>query len=315
MRFSVRFRGDGRVESPLVAEIEDDTVLGDIPDVAEDLRKDRPYLIVIAGTQVGEMIPLTGTTVLGRGADADVRIVEEKLSRKHCRIVLEEGGTYIEDLESSNGTYVNGSRIDRRQLNDGDKIQVGETTILKFTYHDRLEERFQQQMYDSALRDGLTNVFNKKYFEDRIRSEVAFALRHQAPLSLILFDIDHFKKINDTRGHLAGDRVLVSIAQHVSQVVRTEDILARYGGEEFAVLCRQTHARNAEILAERIRNSIQQLPITFETHRISVTVSAGVAMIPDPAIPDVFTFIRLTDEALYKAKNGGRNRVVVHQPG
>ena len=283
--------------------------------VAEDvglLRKDRAYLIVIVGVQVGEMIPLGESTVLGRGVEADVRLVEDKMSRKHCRLFVEDHVTYIEDLGSSNGTYVNGTRIERQKLNDGDKIQVGETTILKFTYNDRLEEDFQKQMYDSALRDGLTKIFNKRYFEDRIRTEFAFATRHKTALSLILFDIDHFKNVNDTRGHLAGDAVLATLAQHVVKLVRVEDVFARYGGEEFGVLCRETDVRNAEVLAERIRVSIEQLPIVFNGDPVPITVSLGVAMIPDSRLNDVNSFIAAADAALYEAKRGGRNRVVAH---
>jgi len=290
----------------------DATVKGAVAEDVGLLSKDRAYLIIIAGTQAGEMIQLKETTVLGRGVEADVRLVEDRMSRRHCRLFVEDGVTYIEDLGSSNGTYVNGIRIERQKLSDGDKIQVGETTILKFTYHDRLEENFQKQMYDSALRDGLTKIFNKKYFHDRIRTEFAFAARHKTALSLILFDIDHFKTVNDTRGHLAGDRVLAVLAKHVLKLVRVEDVFARYGGEEFAVLCRETDIRNAEVLAERIRASIEQLPIVFNGDRIPITVSMGVAMIPDSRITDVDGFIGATDEALYEAKRGGRNRVIAH---
>jgi two-component system cell cycle response regulator len=290
--------------------LDDSTVVGAIAEDVAKLSKDRAYLIVIAGTQVGEMIPLTGSTVLGRGAEADLRLIEEKMSRRHCRLFIEHGDTFIEDLGSSNGTYVNGTRVARHKLSDGDKIQVGETTILKFTYHDRLEESFQQQMYDSALRDGLTRTFNKKYFQDRIRTEFAFASRHRTSLSLILFDIDHFKKVNDTRGHLAGDRVLAALAQHVGNLVRTEDVFARYGGEEFAVLCRGTDVQNAAVLAERIRASTEQFQILFNGDPVPITISAGVAMIPDARITDADALIAACDAALYEAKRGGRNRVV-----
>ncbi len=290
--------------------LDDATVMGAGPADVGPLNKDRAYLIVIAGTQVGEMIPLKQATVLGRGLEADVRLVEEKMSRRHCRLFMEGDSTYIEDLNSTNGTYVNGGRIDRHRLIDGDKIQVGDTTILKFTYNDTLEESFQKQMYDSALRDGLTKVFNKKYFHDRIRTEFAFTSRHRTALSLILFDIDHFKKINDTRGHLAGDKVLVTLAQHVLNVVRTEDVLARYGGEEFAVLCRETDVRDAAVLAERIRVSTEQLAILYNGDRVPITISAGVAMIPDSQIGDADGFIAVTDQALYEAKRSGRNRII-----
>ena len=292
-------------------DMDDDmTVLGASAEDVATLSKDRAYLIVIAGTQVGEMIPLKGATVFGRGLEADVRLIETKMSRRHCRVVIENGETFIEDLGSSNGTYVNGKRVDRHKLSDGDKIQVGETTILKFTYNDQLEENFQKQMYDSALRDGLTKIFNKKYFLDRIRTEFAFTARHHTELSLILFDIDHFKKINDTRGHLAGDKVLAGLAEHVQNLLRTEDVFARYGGEEFAILCRETTVDNATLLAERVRGSVEKLRIEFNDAPVPVTISLGVATIPDPRIVDVDGFIGASDEVLYAAKHAGRNRVV-----
>jgi diguanylate cyclase (GGDEF)-like protein len=291
-------------------DLDDSTVLGSAPADVGPLHKDRAYLIVIAGSQVGEMIALHDSTVVGRGADADVRMVEDKMSRRHFRIWSEHGVTYLEDLGSTNGTYVNGQRIRRHALNDGDKIQVGETTILKFTYNDTLEESFQKRMYDSALRDGLTKVFNKRYFVDRASSEVAFTVRHGTPLSLILIDIDHFKSVNDTRGHLAGDHVLATLAHHFTSVVRAEDVVARYGGEEFAVLCRETATDPAVVLAERIRSTTAQLAIDFNGTRVPVTISLGVATIPDPEIRDLDSLVTAADEALYAAKRGGRNRVV-----
>ncbi len=295
-------------------DLDDATVVGASAEDFGTLSKDRAYLIVIAGNQVGEMISLKETTVIGRGDEADVRLVEDKMSRRHCRLFIEAGEAYIEDLGSSNGTFVNGHRVQRQKLADGDKIQVGETTILKFTYNDQLEETFQKQMYDSALRDGLTKLFNKKYFEDRLRSEFAFTQRHRAVLSLILFDIDHFKKVNDTRGHVAGDKVLAALGQHLVKLVRAEDVVARYGGEEFAVLCRQTHVDKAELLAERIRSSVEALEIVFAGDRIPITVSMGVSMIPDSRVNDVDSFVGVTDAALYEAKHGGRNRVVARLP-
>jgi diguanylate cyclase (GGDEF)-like protein len=291
----------------------DSTVVAAGPADVAPLAKDRAYLIVLAGSQVGEMIALKGTTVVGRGTEADVRLLEDKMSRKHFCIFDDHGGTFIEDLQSTNGTYVNGVRITRHRLNDGDRIQVGETTILKFTHNDTLEESFQKQMYDSALRDGLTKVFNKKYFQDRIATEFAFTSRHGTPVSLILFDIDHFKAINDTRGHLAGDKVLTTFANHLQALVRTEDVLARYGGEEFVVLCRDTTADKAAVIAERIRKTTETLAVVHSNDPIRITVSAGIAMIPHTNIPDVDRFVAAADEALYQAKRGGRNRVVTQR--
>src|SRR5437868_171637 len=131
--------------------------------VAKD--KDQAYLIVLAGASVGEMYKIAKeSTVIGRGNQADIHVVDDGISRRHAEIVHDKKGIFVKDLGSTNGTFCNGERVGEYQLKDGDKIQVGSTTILKFTFHDSLDETFQRQMYESALRDGLTKVFNKKYF-------------------------------------------------------------------------------------------------------------------------------------------------------
>ena len=198
-----------------------------------------------------------GETFLGRGQTATVKLMDDGISRRHARIVQQGGEVLIEDLKSSNGTIVNGAPVSMQLLKDGDKIRLGSTTILKFTYNDQLDESFQQQMYEAALRDGLTKAFNKKYFLDRLETEIAYARRHQANLSLLMFDVDHFKRVNDTHGHLAGDFVLAKLAKVSSATVRTEDIFARYGGEEFGVICRGVSLPNAGILGERLRAVVE----------------------------------------------------------
>jgi diguanylate cyclase (GGDEF)-like protein len=272
--------------------------------------RDRAYLIVLAGSNVGEMFKISsGEVTIGRGQGVDIQILDEGISRKHAQIRLVNGEMTIEDLESRNGTFANGQKIARHVLRDGDKIQVGSTTILKFTYHDNLDETFQRQMYESALRDGLTKAFNKKYFLDRLESEFRFAKRHRVPLSLILFDIDHFKKINDANGHVAGDQVLTMLARRVQETIRSEDVFARYGGEEFAVICRAIEVGNAVTFAERIRAAIEGSRFQFETSLIPVTVSLGVSGLPHNEAPEPQALISAADEALYSAKRGGRNRV------
>jgi two-component system, cell cycle response regulator len=273
-------------------------------------RRDRAYLIVLAGENLGQMFPIRNAeTVIGRAADASVRLKDDGVSRRHARILHKEGEVFVEDMKSANGTLLNGQRVERAELQDGDKIQVGSTTILKFTYADRLEEDFQQKMYEAALHDGLTQAYTKRYFLDRLPTEVAYARRHATPLSLLMLDVDHFKKVNDTHGHLAGDYVLVLIAQLISNALRTEDIFARYGGEEFLVLCRGVTVDNAALLAERLRARIETAAFEYQETHIPVTISIGVAAYVDQA--DAGTkLIATADAALYEAKRGGRNRVV-----
>jgi two-component system cell cycle response regulator len=278
--------------------------------------RDRAYLIVLAGGNVGEMYKiLAGEAVIGRGRNVDVVLIDDGVSREHARIRIDSGKLMLEDLDSRNGTFRNGLKVDGMvQLNDGDKIQVGRTTILKFTYNDHLDESFQQQMYDSALRDGLTKAFNKRYFTDRLESEFRFAQRHGTPLSLLMLDLDHFKRINDEHGHIAGDYVLQGFADLVQNSVRTEDVFARYGGEEFAVISRAITTEAAKRFAERLRRVVEGLAIPIGTTSVKVTVSIGIAGIPELALEGPADLLRSADKALYVAKNRGRNRVEVFVP-
>ncbi|HCF59551.1 MAG TPA: GGDEF domain-containing protein, partial [Myxococcales bacterium] len=164
-------------------------------------------------------------------------------------------------------------------------------------------------LYDSATRDGLTRLYNKKYFIDTLRKEFAYCLRHRVALSLIMLDIDHFKRINDTYGHQAGDYVLGKLAARITEHVRTEDLLARYGGEEFAVLLRETHEDKAFILAERLRRMIEATDFTYSGQQIKVTFSGGIATLYDADYSDFEQFLEAADKHLYRAKQAGRNRI------
>ena len=276
------------------------------------VQRDRAYLIVLAGSNVGEMYRLEeGETFLGRGQNATIKLMDDGISRKHARIFQEGGTVVIEDLKSSNGTIVNGAPVATQMLKDGDKIRLGSTTILKFTYNDQLDENFQQQMYEAALRDGLTKAFNKKYFLDRLETEIAYARRHNAFLSLLMFDVDHFKNVNDTFGHLAGDYVLAKLAKVASSTVRAEDVFARYGGEEFGIICRGVPLANAGILGERLRSIVETTVFEHDGNRMPITISIGVAAHPESPIESGPGLIAAADAALYEAKRGGRNRVLL----
>src|SRR6185295_6334483 len=221
-------------------------------------KRDRAYLVVLAGASVGEMYKIEGDkTVIGRGQKAQIRLLDDGISREHAQLVLINDRIVLQDLGSTNGTYCNGLKVEaNKELVDGDKILVGSTTILKFTYHDNLDEIFQKQMYESALRDGLTKAFNKRYFTDRLESEFTFSIRHASPLTLVLFDIDHFKKVNYTYGHQAGDHILAELSNLMGTSLRTEDVFARYGGEEFGIICRGSDQAQGMIVGERIRRAV-----------------------------------------------------------
>ncbi len=216
----------------------------------------------------------------------------------------------VEDLGSANGTLLNGEPVARAVLRDGDKIQVGKITVLKFTYADELEENLRRRMHDAALYDALTKGCNKQHFLERLDVEVSYARRHRGPLALLMLDVDHFKRVNDTFGHPAGDRVLAMVGQVITGTVRTEDLFARYGGEEFAVLCRGTDSDGAMALGERLRERVQAAALDCDGRPVAVTVSIGVGSWLEQ--PDSSKrLIDEADQALYTAKRAGRNRVVV----
>lgn len=294
-------------ESTMVTSLEDL-----YPEVGKDAIPKKAYLIVIAGNSVGEMYQIRKEEIsIGRERGSDIVITDVGISRDHARIFHERSGDLvIEDLESTNGTYVNGNAVKRQPLRDGDRIQFGRTTILKFSLSDDLEESFQRRMYDSAVRDGLTRIYNRQYFEERLASEFSYAYRHFIPLSVIMMDLDHFKNVNDSYGHPAGDVVLRTVAATIARIIRTEDMLARYGGEEFVILARNTDAQSVLILAERIRVSVEEQVVPLSSGVVKVTISAGTSTLENRNVGTPEELVAAADEALYHAKRMGRNRCV-----
>jgi diguanylate cyclase (GGDEF)-like protein len=273
----------------------------------------RALLTLIAGPAAGRAFSVREReTVIGRGKEAHVRVDDAGASRAHARIVVLEDERYIlEDLSSTNGTFVQGRKIDRAELRSGDRIHIGPNVSISFAILDSQAEVMTQQLYESAMRDTLTRAHNRRYLVERLGSEVAYSRRHKTPLALILIDIDHFKQVNDSYGHLAGDEVLREVAALISRLIRAEDVFARYGGEEFVVLARGIDQEKAVRFAERIRGALQRLEIAAEKTVLRVTVSAGVSSLVEIAeanrSPEAL--FRLADERLYAAKTTGRNRV------
>lgn len=276
------------------------------------------FLVVMAGTSVGGVLPLKkAANLVGRDDDADVQVVDGGISRRHALISWDPhaGAFQCNDLGSRNGTSVNGRDVTApRYLRRGDKIELGIHTILRVSFADEPETRYAQEMNQRVLRDGLTGIFNRRYFDERLASEVAFSARHGAPLSLLLADIDHFKQVNDEHDHQTGDAVLQQFAHQVERLIRTEDVLARYGGEEFTVICRDTDEEHAALLADRIREKVARKAFTFRELKLAVTVSIGVATTSE-TIKDMASLVEAADSALYKAKSGGRNQVVRYSTG
>jgi diguanylate cyclase (GGDEF)-like protein len=274
------------------------------------------YLLVLAGPQFGAIFPLGAgkEVVLGRREDADVQIRDDGVSRRHASIKVEGEGALVKDLESANGTYVDGKRVPEAHVRDGARIQIGGQTTLKFIWADELDARYQMRLAESALQDPLTGLYNRRHLDERLGAELAAAQRHGRPVSLLMIDVDHFKEVNDEHGHLAGDEALKMVAFVLRGAVRKEDVLARYGGEEFVVVARETVLEGAHALAERIRRAVERSHCAWQGRELGVTVSIGVTV--SVGLTEFVQgrtdreMLEAADRALYLAKQGGRNRVV-----
>ena len=270
-----------------------------------------PILTVLSGPQIGlARVIDSPELVLGRGQGADLLLADPGLSRRHCRILRQEDQVFIEDMESANGTFVDGELVKgRRSIDEGARIHIGRHTVLSLSRQDPLERHAARQLYESSMRDALTDLYNRRFFDQRLREEYAFASRHNAPLSVILLDLDHFKRVNDTYGHPVGDEVLLKVAGIIKASVRREDVACRFGGEEFAVIARAETHDGARAVAERMRKRIEETPVHHEGQLISVTASAGIATVVPPQTYDTpAALLAAADQALYRAKDRGRNR-------
>ena len=273
----------------------------------------RTVIKVLTGLEAGRVhLVVTDELIVGRQSTCDLRIDDSSLSRQHCRIHKSNGVFFVEDLGSRNGTQVNGVRIKAPvRLEDGALIQLAAGTIIMFSHQEDLEVQAEQRLYASAVLDPLTGLHNRRHLDARLKSEFAFANRHGTPLSVLLIDIDHFKKINDTYGHAGGDAALRQLADRLQRAVRIEDIVARYGGEEFAVVARGIEGAGAMLLAERIRENVAKIQVAHEDTIISFTISVGVTTMSRERVFDsVASVLKAADDGLYKAKETGRNRSV-----
>ncbi|MDP9033994.1 MAG: GGDEF domain-containing protein [Myxococcota bacterium] len=285
-----------------------------MPPAVSTRQRMRALLTVLGGPATGRVFAVQeDETVLGRSKEAHVRIDDPGASRAHARIVKSgEGKYFLEDLASTNGTFLDGRRVERAELSTGARIHFGASVVFSFSLLDAQAERITHQLYESSVRDPLTRAHNRRYFVERLASEIAHARRHETQLALILFDLDNFKRVNDTYGHLAGDDVLRDVAALVSRMIRAEDVFARYGGEEFVVVVRSIGQPNVSRFAERLRVAIERLEVASEATILRVTISAGHASLHE--LPEderrADALLRLADERLYRAKTAGRNRVV-----
>jgi len=245
---------------------------------------------------------------IGRGRDNDIVLASDSVSRRHARLERRPDGIYLIDLDSTNGTFVNEEpqRVRERRLRRGDQFSIGDT-IFKFLTGDDVESQYHEIVFRMAITDGLTNLANRKQLDTVLAEELPRAQRQGRLLALLMIDIDHFKSINDTYGHLTGDSVLRGLASMLSRRLRSTDKLARYGGEEFCLVLPETSLSSAVRIAEELRDVVAQQAFAAEGQEIRVTVSIGVAAATP--VMTVEQLYKAADEMLYKAKNSGRNRV------
>jgi two-component system cell cycle response regulator len=268
---------------------------------------DRGTLTMVSGSEAGSVYRLGPSTVVGRSLDCQIKIHESGVSRRHA-LVTQSGETeyFVQDLGSRNGTTLRGRPITRARLVDGDRIGIG-PVFFRFTLADETEEMALKRRYEFSIVDGLTGAMNRKHFDDRLIGELAFAKRHQADVSLMILDVDHFKKVNDRHGHQAGDAALKRLASVIRSTLRVEDVFARYGGEEFAIIARGIDGSKALAFAERVRTLVEKTAFQHKTMVFPITVSIGVASLADCRDASVDQLISLADSRLYVAKASGRN--------
>ncbi|MBM64633.1 MAG: GGDEF domain-containing protein [Myxococcales bacterium] len=264
-------------------------------------------IVQIYGPEIGRLIDLdTDGIVLGRGIDCDILINSDTVSRQHAELRWVGSTITVQDRDSLNGTYVDERRVrGPTPLEGGQSLRLG-GVIFKVLRGADLERRYHEEIYRMAIIDGLTAIHNKRYFVDFLDREHGRAIRHDRPLSMILFDVDSFKALNDKFGHINGDRVLEQMASRVRGFVRRDECFARYGGEEFALILPESPEEGAVALAEKIRAAVEESPFRLEDDQdVQVTVSLGVATLRENET--VQGLVSRTDDALYDAKNAGRN--------
>jgi two-component system, cell cycle response regulator len=248
--------------------------------------------------------------VIGRGEESDIRLADHSVSRRHAIIEPTPEGYYVSDQQSTNGTFVNDRQLDTSWLlQDGDYLRVG-NCLYRYLAGGNIEAEYHEEIYRLTILDGLTQIHNQRYLNEFLEREVIRSQRHSRPLSVLMMDIDRFKSINDTFGHLCGDFVLRELADLVRSNVRKEDLFARSGGEEFVLVLVETAQEGAVEVAERLRDMIAAHQFRFESTPLNLTVSIGVSTtIGDMAITPT-ALVKTADDNLFRAKRAGRNRVV-----
>lgn len=272
---------------------------------------EKPACFLVVGGELNGTIfdLLDGETIVGRNPDCTIPLEFQGISRKHFKVIIQGENAKLSDLGSSNGTFVNNQKIESEvDLTKGDLVKIG-SMALKFLPKGDTERLTYDKLHEEANTDGLTKCYNKMYFNNKLDLEVKKSKVTGVPLTLIIFDLDHFKKLNDNFGHDAGDYVLKEMASLLRENgIRKGDIFARYGGEEFVVLLPKTNLKQGFEIAERLRKLVESHQFTYDGQRLPVAASIGVADYRQGVNTGTDLFKR-ADSAVYKSKEGGRNQV------
>jgi diguanylate cyclase (GGDEF)-like protein len=296
-------------EKPLVRKTTEVRLETEDPRAAiERAHQHEPALIMLEGDLPGQVFRIKpGRQIIGRRPECDIRVRERAVSGVHAEVIRVRDTITINDLASTNGTLVNGYRIRTPvPLVQGNLLKLGNCV---FKYVDSLlEVEFTESLHARGTMDQLTGAYNQSYLVAKLGFAIDTATETR-PVSIVAFDFDNFKQVNDQYGHAAGDHVLrASSALIMAEFVRPEDLFARMGGEEFVIVLQATPVEAAVEIAERIRRRLEEGPFTYEGEDIRLTSSFGVCCATNALEQPEFVLLR-ADELLYRSKREGRNRV------
>lgn len=266
-------------------------------------------LVAYAGAALGRVFPLpAGLAIVGRAPESVVALLDGEVSRHHARLQVQEGRVQVEDLDSTNGTRLNGEPLRGAvELRAGDRLTIG-SHVLKLVFLDPLERAFHETLLDLSTKDPLTGLANRGSALAELQNRFGLSMRYNRPLSVVVCDLDHFKRVNDTYGHGAGDFVLHAFGERLLGTLREADLAGRIGGEEFLMVLPETDLTGARPFAERLRKAIAAHPIPLPTGPLTVTCSLGIAERTSTET-EAGQLLARADAALYRAKAGGRNCV------
>jgi diguanylate cyclase (GGDEF)-like protein len=294
--------------------MDDQTIIDSSLDLVGIAAQHLPVVSVVHGKDKGKLFVISKPgTVLGRDAEVDIPLDDYLVSRKHLSVTYantEDGGEFgLKDLATTNGSFLDQGRFDTCTIKPGQTVQIGKT-VLAFSLKNKHEVESSHSLFEKATIDPLTGVANRRWFMSRAEEEFSFTQKKGVPLCLAMADVDHFKKINDSYGHQAGDHVLREVASLLKGSVRGHDYVGRYGGEEFILLLKELPPDRCEPVIERMRASVENAQFVFKEQPLSVTMSFGVYPVEVQLGLSVEQAIAIADERLYRAKEGGRNRVI-----